>query len=337
MNNTFEGPLQERIQGLPPAIDKHSAVLILGTLPGQMSLAHGKFYADPSNKFWDILFIACGEEIDKSDQAKETLLKKYNIALWDILDSAVRETSSDKDLMDEKPNDLPQLLEEYPNIKLLLFHSKSAYKYFRRFFKNTAIPYICVSSPSGQNRKGTEEKAGEWRAALSCVLPQLHGKSRLAWKDPQFHDIMVAQKEKEQLHNMGDNILGIEKIYSYISYFESLDAENACQWQKGERLKDGSCTVGYPVYEDEFLQFIEDVSRSNLMDISYGETIQKYGLEMNDGLAEQIETADFPLAKAILTCYVRQERFCEGIWGTAIKNGVFLALLNRLQILSAEP
>ena len=136
---------------------------------------------------------------------------------------------------------------------------------------------------------------------------------------------------------MGDNILGIEKIYSYISYFESLNAENACQWQKGERLKDGSCTVGYPVYEDKFLQFIEDVSRSNLMDISYGETIQKYGLEMSDGLAEQIETADFPLAKAILTCYVRQERFCEGIWGTAIKNGVFLALLNRLQILSAEP
>ena len=123
MNNN-----QERIQGLPPSIDNYSAVLILGTLPGHMSLTHGKYYADPLNKFWDILFIACGEEIDKSDQAKEALLKKYNIALWDILDSAVRGTSSDKDLMDEKPNDLPQLLEEYPNIKLLLFHSKSAYK-----------------------------------------------------------------------------------------------------------------------------------------------------------------------------------------------------------------
>ena len=332
MNNN-----QERIQGLPPSIDNYSAVLILGTLPGHMSLTHGKYYADPLNKFWDILFIACGEEIDKSDQAKEALQMKYNIALWDILDSAVRGTSSDKDLMDEKPNDLPQLLEEYPNIKLLLFHSKSAYKYFKRFFKNTAIPYICVSSPSGQNRKGTEEKAEEWRAALSCVLPQLHGKSRLAWKSSQFHDIMVVYQEKEQLHNMGDNLLGFEKIYGYISYFETLDTENACQWQKGERLKDGSCTFGYPVYEDKFLQFIEDVSHSDLMDISYGETLQKYGLEMNNGLSEQIETADLPLAKAILTCYVRQERFCEGLWGTAIKNGVFLALLNRLQILLAEP
>lgn len=183
MNNTFESPLQERIQGLPPTIDKHSAVLILGTLPGQVSLTHGKYYADPSNKFWDILFMACDEKIDKSDHAKEALLKKYNIALWDILDSAVRETSSDKGLVDEKPNNLLQLLEEYPNIKLILFHSNGAYKYFKRFFKNTAIPYICISSPSGQNRKGVEEKAEEWRAALSCVLPQLHGKSRLAWKE----------------------------------------------------------------------------------------------------------------------------------------------------------
>lgn len=184
MSNTFETPFQERIQGLPASIDKHSAVLILGTLPGQMSLSQGKYYADPSNKFWDILFIACGEEIGKSDQAKEALLRKYNIALWDILDSAVRETSSDKDLTDEKPNDLPQLLAEYPNIKLLLFHSNGAYKYFKRFFKNTAIPYICISSPSGQNRKSSEEKAQEWKAALSCVIPQLRGKDRLAWKEP---------------------------------------------------------------------------------------------------------------------------------------------------------
>lgn len=184
MSDTFEAPLQKRIKGLPASIDKHSAVLILGTLPGQMSLTQGKYYADPSNKFWDILFMACGEKTDKSDQAKEALLKKYHIALWDILDSAVRETSSDKDLTDEKPNDLPQLLAEYPNIKLLLFHSNGAYKYFRRFFKNTAVPYICISSPSGQNRKSAEEKAGEWKAALSCVIPQLKETSKLAWRTP---------------------------------------------------------------------------------------------------------------------------------------------------------
>lgn len=184
MNNTFNDLSQERIRGLPASIDQTSVVLILGTLPGRMSLTAGTYYADPSNRFWDILFMACGEKIDKSDIAKKILLKKYNIALWDILDSAVRGTSSDKDLMEEKPNDIPRYLLEYPNIKLLLFHSNDAYKYFKHFFKNTAIPYICVSSPSGQNRKKAEEKAKEWKAALSCVIPQLQEESRLSWKDP---------------------------------------------------------------------------------------------------------------------------------------------------------
>lgn len=182
MSNIVNSFPKERVYGLPAHIDPNSVVLILGTLPGRMSLALGKYYADPSNKFWDILFMACGEKVDKSDEAKENLLKKYHVALWDVLDSAIRDTSSDKDLMDEKPNDLPQCLTDYPNIKLLLFHSKDAYKYFKRFFKNTAIPYICISSPSGQNRKSIEEKSKEWKAALSCAIPQLQENRRLVWK-----------------------------------------------------------------------------------------------------------------------------------------------------------
>lgn len=182
MNRISNPSLQRRIQGLPAKISPNSVVLILGTFPGRMSLQQGKYYADPSNKFWDILFMACGERVDKSDSAKEMLLKRYNIALWDVLDSAVRETSNDKDLMDESPNDIPTLLEEYPNIKLLLFHSNNAYRYFKHFFKNTAVPYICISSPSGQNRKNIGEKAEEWRAALSCAIPELREKTRLLWK-----------------------------------------------------------------------------------------------------------------------------------------------------------
>ena len=92
--------------------------------------------------FWDILFQVCGEKVDKSDEAKDKLLEKYNIALWDILESAIRKdaltkkaTAKDKDLKDEKPSDLPQLLAEYPNIKLLVFNGGDTFKYFRRFYK----------------------------------------------------------------------------------------------------------------------------------------------------------------------------------------------------------
>ncbi len=182
MKKISDSPLQRWLHGLPARITPNSVVLILGTFPGRMSLRQGEYYADSSNQFWDILFTACGEKIDKTDHGKEMLLNRYKIALWDVLESVVRETSSDKDIMDEVPNDLPALLDKYPNIKLLLFHSNDAYQYFKRFFKNNAVPYIRIASPSGQNRKATSDKAEEWRAALSCVIPELREKSRLSWK-----------------------------------------------------------------------------------------------------------------------------------------------------------
>lgn len=154
----MNSPLPKRLYGLPARIDKSSVVLILGTLPGQSSLALKKYYADPSNCFWELLFLACGEKIERSETAKETLLSKYHIALWDVLESAVRETSNDRDLTEEWPNDLPRCLTEYPNIKLLIFHCKGAYRYFKRFFKNTAVPYICVSSPAVKTEKAWKKR-----------------------------------------------------------------------------------------------------------------------------------------------------------------------------------
>lgn len=89
----------------------------------------------------------------------------------------------------------------------------------------------------------------------------------------------------------------------------------------------------FPVYETQFLNFIDDVSNSALMDFSYGDTLEEYGLEMDNDLTKKIDTADFKLARAILTCYIRQERFCDGLWARAIKEGIFLALLKRIETL----
>ena len=125
----------------------------------------------------------------------------------------------------------------------------------------------------------------------------------------------------------------LEKIRKYISYFEAVSADTACRWEKSSELADGSLSMPFPIYEPEFLDFVDNVSASSLMDFAYGNTLEEYGLEMNNELTTRIDTADFQLAKAILTCYIRQERFCDGLWGRAIKEGTFLALLKRLEIL----
>ena len=116
--------------------------------------------------------------------------------------------------------------------------------------------------------------------------------------------------------------LGFEKISPYLSYFEQI-------------IKEGRVTHTIPnlAGENTFLRFIDDASNSGLMDYAYLSTIRKYGLEVNDELAKQIDTADLELTKAILTCYIRQERFCEGLWQRAIQEGIFLTLLKRLDAL----
>lgn len=40
---------------LPPVVDEHSRIVILGTLPGDQSLRQEQYYADPRNQFWSLL------------------------------------------------------------------------------------------------------------------------------------------------------------------------------------------------------------------------------------------------------------------------------------------
>jgi hypoxanthine-DNA glycosylase len=41
--------------GLGPIIDDKAEVLILGTLPSDVSLAKGQYYANPANDFWKLI------------------------------------------------------------------------------------------------------------------------------------------------------------------------------------------------------------------------------------------------------------------------------------------
>ena len=132
-----------------------------------------------------------------------------------------------------------------------------------------------------------------------------------------------------------DGYAEFERIRGYISYFEAVHVETAFRWEKSRKQENGVFSMPYPIYDPQFLKFIDDTSNSGLMDLAYGNTLQEYGLAMNNEVAKKIETADFKLTKAILTCYIRQERFCEGLWGRAIGEGIFLALLKRMEGLLA--
>ena len=126
--------MANRITSFPPIISETSKVLILGSAPGVKSLQMQQYYAHTQNQFWKILFHLFEEEFQIDYDARKQLLAKYDIALWDVIDSCEREGSSDAKIRKEEHNDVLQLISDYPNIKAVFSNGQ---KIVERSSENT--------------------------------------------------------------------------------------------------------------------------------------------------------------------------------------------------------
>jgi len=131
-----------------PIIDKSSKILILGTFPSIKSFENSFYYSHPRNQFFSLLADTFDEKRPNSIDEKISLLKKHNIALWDVVKGANRKNSLDSSLKDIELNDIKSLLDKYPNIKLIAFTSKTAEKLFKKLNINFPTAYLPSPSPA---------------------------------------------------------------------------------------------------------------------------------------------------------------------------------------------
>jgi hypoxanthine-DNA glycosylase len=128
-----------RARSFPPVVGASPKVLILGSMPGVESLRQGKYYAHPRNQFWKLLGEVLGEPLQESAYERRLdILKKRGIALWDVLESCVREGSLDSDICDEEPNEIADLLRE-TGIKTVFCNGGKSYAAFRALIAD-ALP-----------------------------------------------------------------------------------------------------------------------------------------------------------------------------------------------------
>jgi len=131
-----------------PIIDKNSKILILGTFPSIKSFENSFYYSHPRNQFFSLLADTFDEKRPTTIPEKIELLKRHNIALWDVVKGANRKNSLDSSLKDIELNDIKSLLDKYPNIKLIVFTSKTAEKLFKKLNINFPTAYLPSPSPA---------------------------------------------------------------------------------------------------------------------------------------------------------------------------------------------
>jgi hypoxanthine-DNA glycosylase len=112
-----------------PVVDEHTRVLILGSLPGEASLAQGQYYAHRQNRFWRLIGDVLVEDLADMIYADRlhTLLA-HRVGLWDVIAEARREGSLDSRIRDHASNDLVALVETLPNLVAVGFNGGTAAK-----------------------------------------------------------------------------------------------------------------------------------------------------------------------------------------------------------------
>ena len=108
-----------RIASFTPITTPSARVLILGSMPGAISLSSDQYYAHPRNAFWGIMAALLGFSRTTPYKERIDALKKADIALWDVMHSCVRPGSLDSNIETDsiEVHDFKSFFEQYPNDK----------------------------------------------------------------------------------------------------------------------------------------------------------------------------------------------------------------------------
>jgi TDG/mug DNA glycosylase family protein len=121
-----------RVQSFPPIVSERSKLIVLGSMPGEVSLKAGQYYAHPRNAFWYVMGELFGAGPSLPYDERVALLQSAGVALWDTLQACTRPGSLDASITEEVANDFPTLFSKYPNITHVFFNGGKPEKAFRR-------------------------------------------------------------------------------------------------------------------------------------------------------------------------------------------------------------
>ena len=113
--------------GLPPVIARDTRVLILGSFPGEASLAAAQYYAHPRNHFWPLL----GEILEAPltgmpYRRRLATLCANGVGLWDVIVACERRGSLDGAIRNAQHGEIDRVRGVARDLALVCFNGKTA-------------------------------------------------------------------------------------------------------------------------------------------------------------------------------------------------------------------
>ena len=110
-----------------PVAAADARVLILGSLPGEASLAEGRYYAHPQNRFWYLVGKAITVDlVSLGYDDRLSALQDTGFALWDTVVSARRIGSLDAAIRDAEHAPLAELVATLPHLRAVAFNGRTS-------------------------------------------------------------------------------------------------------------------------------------------------------------------------------------------------------------------
>jgi TDG/mug DNA glycosylase family protein len=151
-------------RSFPPVADARTRLLVLGSLPGEESLARRQYYANPRNHFWRLIGAVIGADlVTLGYEARLEALLAARVGLWDTVGAATRRGSLDGNIRGHSANDLAALAGELPELRAVGFNGgKSASLGLPQLAARADLALIPLPSSSPAYTRPFDEKLTAW-------------------------------------------------------------------------------------------------------------------------------------------------------------------------------
>lgn len=106
-----------------PVANAATRLLVLGSLPGEESLARRQYYANSRNQFWRLMSEVVEADLASLDyEPRLERLLEAGVGLWDSVGSATRPGSLDASIRRHSANALRELAEALPKLRAIGFN-----------------------------------------------------------------------------------------------------------------------------------------------------------------------------------------------------------------------